>query len=110
MTKSERQSGKNAQPVWVEALTEDELRFVERFVLCSGSLKALASEYGVSYPTLRNRLDGLIDRVKELQSTEADGPVKSKVRQLLRDGAISVDAARQIVSAYEKERKEWEKQ
>lgn len=109
MTKAAKETGKNSQPAWVEALTEDELRFVERFVLCSGSLKALASEYGVSYPTLRNRLDGLIERVKELQSSEADGPLKSKVRQLLRDGAISVDAARQIVSAFEKERKEWEK-
>ncbi|MDJ0909165.1 MAG: DUF2089 family protein [Woeseiaceae bacterium] len=109
MTTAEKKTRSPSQPAWIDALTEDELRFVERFLLCSGSLKALASEYGVSYPTLRNRLDGLIARVQELQSSEADGALKSKVRKLLRDGAISVDAARQIVSAFEEERKEWEK-
>ncbi len=109
MNKAANKPRKPSQPAWVEALTEDELRFVERFLLCSGSLKALAQEYGVSYPTLRNRLDGLIARVREVQSTEADGLLKTRVRQLLRDGAISVDAARQIVTAFEEERKEWEK-
>ena len=109
MTETPGKTRTPSQPAWINALTEDELRFVERFLLCSGSLKALASEYGVSYPTLRNRLDGLIARVQELQSTEADSVLKSRVRQLLRDGAISVDAARQLVSAYEEERKEWEK-
>ncbi len=41
-------------------LSEDDLRFVHDFVLCRGSLKELASRMGLSYPTVRNRLDDVI--------------------------------------------------
>lgn len=96
-------------PRWVRELSADELRFIERLVLNSGSLKALAAEYGVSYPTLRNRLDGLIDRLRQVEDNPADGPLKARIRQMVRDGALSVDAARQILSAHEEERETWEK-
>ncbi|MBN2308096.1 MAG: DUF2089 domain-containing protein [Candidatus Hydrogenedentes bacterium] len=52
-------------------LNPEEQEFVLHFVKSSGSLKQLARGYGVSYPTVRNRLDALIDRLKEL---EAAGP------------------------------------
>ena len=41
-----------------------EQEFVLRFVLCSGSLKEMAREMGLSYPTVRNKLDEIIDRLK----------------------------------------------
>jgi hypothetical protein len=91
------------RPEWVDGLSSDELRFVERFVLCSGSLKALAKEYQVSYPTLRQRLDAVIERLQSFQSETQDGPFKQKLRQMLRDGAISIDAARQLAAAFEEE-------
>ncbi len=96
-------------PDWVEILTDDELNFVRRFVVHSGSLKALAREYEVSYPTLRSRLDVLIERIESAQSHDAEGPLKTEVRRLLRDGAISIHAAREILSAMEQEKEEWEK-
>ena len=49
-------------PTWVEALDEEDFRFLQRFLLSSGSLKGLAQEYGVSYPTVRSRLDRLVLR------------------------------------------------
>ena len=55
---------KEPQPLWWEALDEEDRQFLKRFVLSSGSLKALCDEYGVSYPTLRARLDRLIAKVK----------------------------------------------
>ena len=62
-----------AIPLWLEALGEDDVQFMKRFVLASGSLKALAEEYGVSYPTVRGRLDRLIAKVKAADdSSEAD--------------------------------------
>lgn len=91
------------RPEWVDGLSSDELRFVERFVLCSGSLKALANEYQVSYPTLRHRLDAVIERITSFQSESQVGPFKEKLRQMLRDGAISIDAARQLAAAFEEE-------
>ena len=44
--------------------TEDQ-RFIELFVLASGSLKRMAELLEVSYPTVRNRLDKLIGRLEQ---------------------------------------------
>lgn len=44
-------------------LEADEQRLLVDFVLASGSLKKLAEQYGLSYPTIRNRLDDLIAKL-----------------------------------------------
>jgi hypothetical protein len=44
-------------------LPPDDLRFVERFVRASGSLKEVAKLEGKSYPTIRNRLDAVIAKL-----------------------------------------------
>ena len=49
-------------PTWVVSLDEDDLQLIRRFVLLSGSLKELAADYGVSYPTIRARMDALIEQ------------------------------------------------
>ena len=48
------------KPAWLVAMGPDDLQFVKRFLLASGSLKDLARQYEVSYPTIRSRLDRLI--------------------------------------------------
>jgi hypothetical protein len=52
-------------------LDPEEQQLVLSLVKSSGSLKDLASEYGVSYPTIRNRVDTLIDRIKQLEKEVA---------------------------------------
>ena len=47
-------------------LAREDQEFVEHLVRFSGSLKDLARHYGVSYPTVRNRLDALIHRIETL--------------------------------------------
>ncbi len=47
-------------PEWMADLDEEDVTFIRRFLLSSGSLKEVASQYGVSYPTVRLRLDRLI--------------------------------------------------
>ncbi|MGB5253163.1 MAG: DUF2089 family protein [Sedimenticolaceae bacterium] len=49
-----------------------EQRFVELFVLASGSLKQTAELLEVSYPTVRSRLDKLIARLKEEQARDEE--------------------------------------
>ncbi len=39
-------------------------RFIEMFVLASGSLKEIAKQTGVSYPTVRSRLDRIIEELR----------------------------------------------
>ena len=50
-------------------LTAAEQEFVVNFLKASGSLKEMARRYGVSYPTMRNRLDALIDRLTACERT-----------------------------------------
>jgi hypothetical protein len=52
-------------------LDPEEEQLVLSLVKSSGSLKDLAREYGVSYPTIRNRVDALIDRLKQLEKEVA---------------------------------------
>lgn len=47
-------------------LDEDELGFVLSFVKNSGSLKEMANEMGLSYPTVRNYLNELIEKIGRL--------------------------------------------
>lgn len=48
-------------------LDEDELEFVLSFVKNSGSLKEMAKEMGFSYPTVRNYLNNLIEKINQLE-------------------------------------------
>lgn len=45
-------------------------RFIEMFVLAGGSLKEIASQAEVSYPTVRNRLDKVIDELRRALAEE----------------------------------------
>ena len=58
-------------PVLVRLDDEDQA-FVLNFLQSSGSLKELARRYGVSYPTVRNRIDALIEKLSRLESTAAE--------------------------------------
>lgn len=49
-------------------------RFIELFVLAGGSLKEIATQAGVSYPTVRSRLDKVIAELRlQLESTQGNG-------------------------------------
>lgn len=48
-------------------LQEEDQEFIIQFVINGGSLKEMATLTGVSYPTVRNRLDDLIAKIKALQ-------------------------------------------
>ena len=42
------------------SLSEENLRFVEVFIKCRGNIKDVERELGVSYPTVRGKLDRVI--------------------------------------------------
>lgn len=75
-------------PHWIVGLDEGDLQLIRRFVLASGSLKQLAAEYDVSYPTIRGRIDSLIERVRVLDANCKDDALEARVRLLVADGAI----------------------
>ena len=42
-------------PMWMKNLNDEDLIFIKRFLLASGSLKEVAKLYGVTYPTVKIR-------------------------------------------------------
>jgi hypothetical protein len=88
------------RPPWLAALSEEDLEFLRRFLLTSGSLKALAEEYGVSYPTLRSRLDRLIAKVKAAEDPRVRDPFERRLRILVADAQITTALARELLAAH----------
>ncbi|MBV6646158.1 MAG: DUF2089 family protein [Cyclobacteriaceae bacterium] len=48
-------------------LSNSDQMFILDFVKASGSLKLMAQKMGLSYPSVRNKLDEIIDRLKDLE-------------------------------------------
>jgi hypothetical protein len=72
-------------------------------VLTSGSLKELAQIYGVSYPTIRSRLDQLIKRLRDvLEEREADSMV-GLLDELVSKGEVTASAAQAIMETHRHE-------
>ncbi len=93
-------------PRWLTALNEEDLQFLKRFLVVSGSLKALAAEYGISYPTVRARLDRLISKVKAADDPSVTDPFRRQLQILLADGRLDSGAARELLEAYHQVTKE----
>jgi hypothetical protein len=83
-------------PPWLEALDEDDLQFLKRFVLLSGSLKALGDQYDVSYPTVRARLDRLIAKIQAADDPKIADAFQRKLQILVADGQMAPALAREL--------------
>jgi hypothetical protein len=51
-------------------LSVEDQQFILQFVNCSGSLKEMARLLKLSYPTVRNQLDQIIEQVKAVENQE----------------------------------------
>ncbi len=88
-------------PKWLSVLSEEDLHFIKRFVLASGSLKDLAKQYQVSYPTLRIRLNRLIEKINIADDSDAVNPFLLKIRLMVAEGTLTQAAAKSLIKAYE---------
>jgi hypothetical protein len=90
----------NSLPAWLQHLEDEDYQFIKRFVLASGSLKELADHYGVSYPTIRLRLDKVIDRIKTLDEVAPADALEARVRLLVADGEVSAKLAKELLQLH----------
>jgi hypothetical protein len=60
-------SGSFDLPILARLPAEDQ-EFIVRLLEASGSLKELARIYGISYPTVRNRVDSMIEKVAQMKT------------------------------------------
>lgn len=89
---------------WPEFLTGEDLAFIKRFVVASGSLKEMARVYGISYPTVRLRLDRLIEKIKLLDSQEIRSPFERVIRASYADGKIDMETMKTLLAAHRDDR------
>ena len=86
---------------WMADLDEEGVVFIRRFLLASGSLKEVAGEYGVSYPTVRLRLDRLIQKIR-LSDDRAADPYVALIKRLAVNDKVDFEAAKLLISEYRK--------
>lgn len=94
-------------PEWMSNLDDEDMAFVKRFLLASGSLKEIASQYGVTYPTVRLKLDKLIQKIKLTENVASD-PYISLIKKLAINERLDLDTAKILISEYKKIIKEGE--
>jgi hypothetical protein len=88
---------------WIEGLGDEDQAFIKRFVLASGSLKAIAAEYGVSYPTVRLRLDRLIDKIRVLDDQTITSAFERVASAKYAAGALDMATLKELIAAHRKE-------
>lgn len=89
-------------PRWILALEPEDAAFLKNFVLCSGSLKEIARAYQVSYPTVRLRLDRLIQKI-ELNDQQEE-PFPAFIKGLAVDSRLDLETAKLIIEKYQQEK------
>lgn len=89
-------------PPWIVDLEDDELAFMKKFLLSSGSLKEMANHYHVTYPTVRLRLDRLIEKIESREKGDQD-PYVNLIRQYATEEKISQETAKTLIVQYRKQ-------
>lgn len=88
-------------PEWMANLDDEDLSFIKNFILSSGSLKEIAKQYEVTYPTVRLRLDRLIQKI-QISEDNANEPYISLIKRLAVNDKVDFETAKILVSEYKK--------
>lgn len=88
---------------WTDSLDDEELAFVRHFVMASGSLKELATRYGVSYPTVRSRMDRLIQKMEIFDKFHDRSETEKKLRAYYAEGHIPDHVFKSLLQTAKKE-------
>jgi len=83
---------------WINTLSDEDINFIKNFTLFSGSLKELANLYSVTYPTIRVRLNKLIEKIK-LAEVEDDHYIHLIKNQAI-EGKIDYETAKLLIDEY----------
>jgi hypothetical protein len=88
---------------WIQRLSEEDRAFVKRFILASGSLKELASVYGISYPTVRLRLDRLIEKIKIFEDQRFTSEFERLARARYAEERLDKETLLELLEAHRRE-------
>ena len=88
-------------PEWMANLEDEDVTFIKKFLQVSGSLKEMAQQYGVTYPTVRLRLDKLIQKIQLSENAGCD-PYVALIKRLAVNDKLDFDTAKILISEYKK--------
>ena len=91
----------DATPEWMANLEDEDVTFIKKFLLASGSLKEIARQYEVTYPTVRLRLDKLIQKIK-ISEDISNEPYVALIKRLAVSDKIDFDTAKMLIAEYKK--------
>jgi len=78
-----------------QMLTAEEQDLLEKYLLAGFSIKALAEETGMGYVAIRNRLDRLIERYRDLREGESE---KRQILDKVASGEITAGEAAELIA------------
>ena len=91
-------------PDWMTSLDDEDMTFIKNFILASGSLKEVAGKYHVSYPTVRLRLDKVIQKINIGEDTFRE-PYIALIKKLAINEKMDYSTAKLLINEYEKNKK-----
>jgi hypothetical protein len=85
-------------------LTPERLHFVETFIKCEGKITRVEEELGISYPTVRNRLNDVIRALGYEVAAEATVSAEKRraILEQLQAGEVSADEAAELLRGMER--------
>lgn len=89
-----RIEGEFEPPALARLSAEDQV-FVAAFVLAHGSIKKMEELFGVSYPTVKNRLNRISEQLEFVQIDT--GPSASEVLERLERGEVTAQEALEML-------------
>ncbi len=92
-------------PDWMTGLDDEDISFIKKFIMVSGSLKEVAKNYNVSYPTVRLRLDRLIQKINISEDTSNE-PYIALIKRLAVNEKLDFNTAKVLITEYKKINKE----
>src|SRR5262245_19894274 len=87
-------------PRWAK-LTDEQEQFLETFLRCRGMINSVEKELGISYPTVKSRLESLLAALElspvkeEAAKKDKSAEKKAKILEQLEKGEISAAQAKE---------------
>jgi len=88
-------------PDWMTSLEDEDVIFIKRFLQASGSLKEISRQYEVTYPTVRLRLDKLIQKI-QISEDISNEPYVALIKRLAVSDKLDFETAKILISEYKK--------
>lgn len=80
------------------ALSKDKIEFVKTFLRCRGNIKEVERELGISYPTVRNRLNEVIEELGLSPIEREDKRMeRNQILERLESGEIDAAEAEKLL-------------